>query len=409
MKYKKLLIPLLILSVVSGYCGKLEDFADDFDFIRKNCRTVENLSSRASYRKEFELKMFRLQQEASILEKTAIEIGIRDVTLGSDTKLFLDSINVKSKSKIRQEQYDIRRFAISDIQKQISYLKNLQFSFEERSFVPNQYYMDDLNIQIRFARKWKVCQDIAFSKTAYSPFVVKEYKKRYFSEIEKMARQIEEKLKKDRIKISKDFQLVSHVAMFYSNWNTNMEYVKSDYRAGNRIRMTPEYASRVNEMKIIAESIDRDLDLLAATGFRLMLPDSRFIRQRQQEQERLEKEEKKAARKQEMNQQEKMVAVDNERLEALYQKRKDAVYKSESGINGFSKKLYDNFKALHPMRQQKEMDQICSQYMKESYPAALARSMAAREIYRKYQGKNHGCEETEMLKILNISAKEVAE
>jgi hypothetical protein len=162
-------------------------------------------------------------------------------------------------------------------------------------------------------------------------------------------------------------------------------------------------------MKIIAESIDRDLDLLAATGFRLMLPDSRFIRQRQQEQERLEKEEKKAARKQEMNQQEKMVAVDNERLEALYQKRKDAVYKSESGINGFSKKLYDNFKALHPMRQQKEMDQICSQYMKESYPAALARSMAAREIYRKYQGKNHGCEEAEMLKILNISAKEVAE
>ena len=404
MRLKGILAISVIISAFSAFCDKLDDFAESFEFIVKNCRVVESLASDAQYRKEFELRMFRLNNDAALISKTAIEIGIREISLGIDTKTFLDTIQVRAKSKIQQELYDIRRFAAADIRKQINYLKDLQFSVEDRTFVPSQYYMDDLNVQIRFSRRWKRCQEIAFAKQAFSPFVVKEYRKRYFAEIERLAKLIEEKVNKDNIEISREFQLVTHVINFSRNWDMNMDYLKGNYRYGNRIRMTPEYASKIAEMKLIAENIDKDMDLLAATEFRLLLPDSRFIIRKQKEEEKKQKAAEALEKKN--NRQKKLAKTETltlEQLEKLYQQKKDEVYNSESGINGFTRKHYDNFKGLLPESQQKEMEDLRAKYFKESYPAALARSMAAKDIYTKYQGEDHGCNESEIRAILKIS------
>ena len=146
---KKILFLLCTVFSVSAFCGKLENFADDFNEIVKNARVVENLDSKARYRDDFRLKLFRLQSDASDIQLVATQIGIREITIGFDVKEFIDTINVSKKGKYKRERHETRAFAVSDIRRQIAYLKNLRFSVERRSFVPNKYYVDDLNVQIR--------------------------------------------------------------------------------------------------------------------------------------------------------------------------------------------------------------------------------------------------------------------
>ena len=137
---KKLLFLLCTALTVSSFSGKLENFADDFNEVVKKARIVENLDSQAKYRDDFKLKLFRLQADAADIQLVATEIGIREITLGADIKEYIGTINLDKRGKYKRERHETRSFAIGDIRRQISFLKNLRFSVERRSFVPNKYY-----------------------------------------------------------------------------------------------------------------------------------------------------------------------------------------------------------------------------------------------------------------------------
>jgi hypothetical protein len=175
-----------------------------------------------------------------------------------------------------------------------------------------------------------------------------------------------------------------------------MDYLKKEHKSGRRIRMTPEYKSKLDEMELIATSVDNDLNLLAATQFKHYLPDSRFAQKKTKPEE-----------KKKVNTEPPEESVENdldltpEKLAELYQKKKSEAYHAEAAINGISRKAYDRFKALHPESQQNEMDKIRNKYTKESYPPALARSMAATEIYQKYSGDKNNCSPEEIKQILS--------
>ena len=412
---KQKLIFLSIFSIcLSLFSGKLESFEDDFEFIVKNAKIVERLDSRAKYRDDFRLKLFRLQADASDIQLVATQIGIRDITISKNVKEMIDTINVDRKSNIKRERYENRSFATADIRRQIHYLRNLRFSVEKRTFVPNKSYFDDLNVQIRFSRRWEHCKNIAFSKRVLSQYAISEYNRRYFGEILRLARMIDQKIKKDKIKISDRFQLFHNVNRFVNAWKINADHYEQtkkryndDNHSGN-YRTTPEVEARINEMKLLAQEIENDMNYLAETGFSMYLKDSRFSEKQLLEmKQRLEKQQKeeKALPGHKTDEPPPVLREkpDMKKLTRLYNEKKQVVYQSESKMNGVSQNFYNKYRNLLPERQKKELDSERKRYLDESYPPALARSTAVKKLHLKYGGNNHKCTADELMSIMKVT------
>lgn len=416
---KKFLMLLAITICLSAYCGKLEDFADDFEAIAKNARVVERLDSNARYRNDFKLKLFRLQADAADIQMIATQIGIRDITIGADVKNYISTINIDKKGDIKQEVYETRWFTTGDIRRQIRYLKNLRFSVERRTFVPNKYYLDEINVVLRFSHRWDQCKKIALSQKALSPYAINEYQKRYFNEILKLSRMIDQKVRRDGIKISDRYQLTHNVERFVTAWKinaTHFQATRKRYRDNNHsgdYRSSSTTDARMEEMKLLASEIERDLNYLVESGFTMYLKDKRFSPQQLQEMRaRLNKDRK-------SNQklppapdplsapQPEPVRVDVRKLNRMYDAKKQQIYDSESKMNGVSQAFYNKYRTLLPQKQKLEMDAIMKKYIADSYPPALARSSAVKIIHLKYRGNRHGCTPEELLKLMNLTPGDV--
>ena len=413
---KKLLLLLALVICLTAYCGKLEDFADDFNDIVKNARVVERLDSNAKYRSDFKLKLFRLQAAAADIQMIATQIGIRDITIGSDVKTYISTINVDKKSDIKQETFETRSFAILDIRRQINYLKNLRFSVERRTFVPNKYYLDDLNVVLRFTHRWDSCKKVAFSQRAHSPYAINEYQKRYFNEILKLSRIIDQQITREGIKISDNYQLTHNVARFVSLWKISATHqlatrkrFKDNTHSGN-FRTSAETTAGMDEMKLLASEIERDLNYLVESGFTMYLKDKRFSPEQLQEMRgRLSKDRKanqalpKPKDPDEEMEKPQPVKVNAWKVTRTYNEKKQQIYDSESKMNGVSQSFYNKYRALLPEKQRAEMDAVVKKYVADSYPPALARSSAVKIIHIKYKGNKHGCTPEELLKLMKLS------
>lgn len=407
---------LCMLAAFQVFPAKLDSFEKDFEFVYKNCAVVERLETSADYRKDFSLRVFKLQSDANDIQKVATETGIRDIEIGKFVKDLISTIGVQKKSVPTREMLSVRHFSANDVRRQIRYLKDLHFSYEERVFKPTRYYHDDLNVMIRFLRRWEQCKKIGFSKQSYSKYALEQYRQRYFKEIDRLARLIEQKIRRDKTEISGDFRLVHHVSLFVQNWETNSRFFEKNSRSNTRLNITPEISSRIDEMKLIAVDVEKDLDLLAAAGFSMELPDTKFARDKEKQM----KERNRELQKQEMDLSEARKAakpqkkktpppkIDRKELARIYSRKKQTVYDSESKMNGVSEKLYRNYLDLLPERQQKEMEKYKQEYIEKSYPEALARSTAVKKIHLKYDEKNHGCTDEEMMGILNVKPGDIA-
>ena len=417
---KKYFFILSLVLCLTAYCAKLENFADDFEEIVKKARTVERLDSRAQYRSDFKLKLFRLQADASDIQMVATQIGIRDITIGSDVKNYISTINIDKKADIKQEVYESRSFSIRDIRRQIKYLKNLRFSVERRTFVPNKYYLDDLNVVLRFLHRWDKCKKVAFSKNFHSPFAVAEYQKRYFGEIQKLSRMIDQKVKRDNLKISDRYQLTHNVDRFVTGWKINASHFKesrkryNDNNHSGNYRTSPEVDARLEEMKLLATEIERDLNYLVESGFTMYIKDKRFSPEQLEEmQARLNKDRKAERalpkRKDSIDpaSMKEQVKIDPRKVTRMYNQKKQQIYDSESKMNGVSQSYYNKYKALLPPKQKKEMDTVLKRFIDDSYPPALARSSAVKVIHIKYRDNRHGCKPEELMKLMKITPGDI--
>ena len=416
---KKLLLLLAFVVCLTAYCGKLEDFADDFENIVKNARVVERLDSNARYRNDFKLKLFRLQADAADIQMIASQIGIRDITLGTDVKNYIGTINVDKKADIKQEVYETRSFTTSDIRRQIRYLKNLRFSAERRTFVPNKYYLEELNVVLRFIHRWDQCKKIAFSQRAHSPYAISEYQKRYFNEIQKLSRMIDQQVNREGLKISDRYQLTHNVDRFVTSWKisaTHQHATRKKYRDNSHsgdYRTSSETSAGMEEMKLLASEIERDLNFLVESGFTMYLKDKRFSPgQLKEMNERLNKDKKasqalpKAKDPLELEPP-KTVKVDAWKVNRIYNEKKQQIYDSESKMNGVSQTFYNKYKALLPDNQRAEMDALVKKYVADSYPPALARASAVKIIHLKYKGNKHGCKPEELLKLMKLKPEDI--
>ena len=416
---KKLLLLFVLIFCLTAYCGKLEDFADDFEDVVKNARVVERLDSNARYRSDFKLKLFRLQADAADIQMIAAQIGIRDITIGTDVKTYISTINVDKKGDIKQETYETRSFAVSDIRRQITYLKNLRFSAERRTFVPNKYYLDDLNVVLRFSHRWDQCKKIAFSQRAHSPYAINEYQKRYFNEIQKLARMIDQQLRREGTKISDRYQLTHNVERFVTSWKISATHqqatrkrFKDNTHSGN-FRTSAETSAGMEEMKLLASEIERDLNYLVESGFNMYLKDKRFSPEQLQEMRaRLNKDQKANQTLPKPSDQEepeppKPVKLNAWKVTKIYNEKKQQIYDSESKMNGVSQAFYNKYRALLPDNQRAEMDAIVKKYIADSYPPALARSSAVKIIHIKYKGNKHGCTPEVLLKLMKLTPEDI--
>ena len=407
---KRMIFLLCAILGMTCSAGKLEDFADDFEYVVKHARTVEQLDSKARFRDDFRLKLFRLQAAASDIQLVATKIGIREITIGADVKAMIETINVDRKARIKREKWESRSFAIHDIRRQITYLKNLRFSVERRTFVPNRYYLEDLNVIIRFGRRWDQCKKIAYSKNVLSPYAISEYQKRYFGEIQRLARLLDQKIKRDKIRISENYQLSHNVNRFVTAWKINTEHFEAT-RKRNRdnshsgdYRSSPEVEARLNEMKLLAAEIENDLNYLVESGVVLYLKDERFSpKELEAMMKKFKMQVPGATPPAEEAPAAAPVKVDARKLTRMYNEKKQQIYLSESKMNGVSRDFYIRYRKLLPARQQKELDEEMARYTKESYPPALARSTAVKKIHLKYSGNKHGCSPEEIMEILNLT------
>lgn len=417
---KRLFFLFCAVISTSAFCGKLENFADDFNEIVKNARTVENLDAKAKYRDDFKLKLFRLQADASDIQLVATQIGIRDISLGNDVKEYISTISIDKRDKYKRERHETRSFAVGDIRRQISYLKNLRFSVERRTFVPNKYYLEDLNVMIRFVRRWEHCKRVAFSKHILSPYAISEYQKRYFGEIQRLSRLIDQKVKKDKLEISDRYQLTLNVDRFVTSWKINTNHFEStrkrykDNNHSGNYRTSPEVDARLQEMKLLAEEIEKDLNYLAEAGFSMYLKDKRFSEKQMEEmKKRLKIDTAKERKLPNRNRKEnippapKKIRVNAGKVNRMYNEKKNQIYASESRMNGVSQQYYNRYKALLPAKQKTEMDTELKNYIKRSYPPALARATAVQKLHLKYSGNKHGCSTEELMKLMKITPGDV--
>lgn len=419
MKSKLFLFFILSLTGLTAFCGKLEDFEDDFEDIIKKISTVEQLDSKAKYRNEFRLRLFRLQSAASDIQLVATQIGIREITIGQNVSEMISTINIDKKGYVKQIMREARSFAIGDIRRQIHYLRNLRFSVENRTFVPSKYYMEDLNVLIRFRRRWEVCQRVAYSKRVLSPYAISVYQKRYFSEIDRLARLIDQKLKQDKHKISERYQLLANVNRYISAWKINTKHLvntrkrSKDINHSGNYRESPEIKAQIQEMKLIGEDIEKDLNYLMESGFQMYLKDKRFSQEQLEAmQQKLKRQQSEATAREKADKEAQKEAapvakIDMRELNRMYQTKKYQIYNSESKMNGVSQNYYNRYKALLPKKQKDEMDAELKKMIDQSYPPALARSTAVKKIHLKYSGNRHGCSAEELMTLMKITPGDV--
>ena len=231
---------------------------------------------------------------------------------------------------------------------------------------------------------------------------------------------IDQKVRKDKLNISDRYQLTHNVDRFVSAWKITTSHYETTRKRNNDnnhsgdYRTSPEVESRLEEMKLLAEEIEKDLNYLAESGFSMYLKDTKFSpeqleKMRQRNQKELKKERALPNRKSAYDEdpKPKKVKVDTRKLNRMYNDKKNQIYNSESKMNGVSQQYYNRYKALLPAKQKAEMDAEMKKYVKASYPPALARSTAVKKIHLKYSGNNHGCSADEMMSLMKITPGDV--
>ena len=123
------LLPLFLCA------GKLEDFADDVEYLDKSYKEVEKLPTTSAYKVEYRKRIVGARNRAYELQRAIEKLGIKKTSLDSTLNKMISCMDIDGVTKrgVSTQAGDLATHA-NELRRQITYLQELNYSFEANTF-----------------------------------------------------------------------------------------------------------------------------------------------------------------------------------------------------------------------------------------------------------------------------------
>lgn len=366
-----LLLPGLLLA------GKLEEFADDVEYLDKSYQEVEKLPTSSAYKTEYRKRIVGARNRAYELQRAIEKLGIPKTSLDSTLNKMISCMDIDGVTKrgVSTQAGDRTGYA-NDLRRQISYLQELNYSFESNTFEDPYPESDTYEAVHRFESLLKSAFRITQGKGYVNEGVRKKYDE-IFRDLQTLGKTISMQVQKRQLKLPKGFQLTGNLEAFQTSAEKVLS-VRNRREASNsrklrRLVGEKNYKEAMNTVKYAAERLEYEIDFLKRSNFELRVRKTNL----------LPVSSRAVPSADEITEQPDRLSFSE--LWKKYSAAKEKVFRSESKLRGVSDTFYDNYRKLLTDSQQKELDALREKFLREELSPELARSMAVKTMHTKYR------------------------
>ncbi len=365
------LLPLFLCA------GKLEDFADDVEYLDKSYKEVEKLPTTSAYKVEYRKRIVGARNRAYELQRAIEKLGIKKTSLDSTLNKMISCMDIDGVTKrgVSTQAGDLATHA-NELRRQITYLQELNYSFEANTFEDPYPESNTYEAVYRFESLLKSAYRITQGKNYVNEGIRKKYDET-FEDLLTLGKTMSMQIQKQKLKLPQGFNLVGNLEAFH----TAAEKVLSirnrkDAASSKKLkRLVGEkgYKEALNTVKYAAERLENEIEFLKRANFDMRVRKENLLptggRAVPSEDEITDKPKQQSFAE----------------LWKKYTAAKEKVFRSESKLRGVSETLYNNYKKLLTTPQQEELDALHQKFLKEDLSPELARSMAVKTMHTKYR------------------------
>ena len=365
------LLPFLLCA------GKLEEFADDVEYLEKSYKEVEKLPTTSVYKVEYRKRIVGARNRAYELQRAITKLGITKTSLDSTLNKMIACMDIDgvTRRKVSTQAGDLGTHA-NELRRQITYLQELNYSFEANTFEDPYPESGTYEAVHKFESLLKSAYRITQGKGHVNEGLRKTYDE-ILSDLQKLGKTIDMQIQKRKMKLPPGFHLTENLEAFRTAAEKVLS-VRNRKDAANskklkRLVGEKSYKEALNTVKYAAERLENEIDFLKRSNFELRIRKENLLpvsgRAVQSVDEITDKPEQPS-------------------FAALWKKytaAKEKVFRSESKLRGVSETFYNKYRKLLTTPQQEELDALRQKFLKEELTPELARSMAVKTIHTKYR------------------------
>ena len=365
------LLPVLLCA------GKLEDFADDVEYLDKSYKEMENLPTTSAYKIEYRKRIVGARNRAYELQRALEKLGITRTSLPTTLNKMISCMDIDgvTRRKVSVQAGDIGTHA-NELRRQIAYLQELNYSFEANTFEDPYPESGTYEAVHRFESLLKSAYWITQGKGYVNEGMQKKYEET-FSDLKTLGKTMSMQIQKRKLKLPPGFNLMKNLEAFHTAAEKILA-VRNRRDAANskklkRLIVEKSYKEAVNTAKYAAERLENEIEFLKRANFNM----------------RVRKENLQLATEQTASSEDEITNSPKQlsfaELWKKYTQAKEKVFRSESKLRGVSETFFTSYRKLLTTPQQEELDALQQKFLKEELSPDLARSMAVKTIHTKYR------------------------
>lgn len=389
MKILSLLTGFLLIPLIAGAAGMLDEFESDVNFLDKSYAEIKKAGVKSMFRDEYRSRLTTAIDRAYKLQLSAQKLGIPRITLQATMNKLNACVQVKGVSTggLNRGSGSVAEHA-AELRRQINYLRKLNYSYESGTF--ENPYPDSGSYEAiqHYGNLFRQIYQDAIRKNRLQKSQVERYDEKC-DDFKRLGQSIALKVQMDKIKVPGDFNLTVHMEAFLQNAHKLFsQRAKRDNNDIKKLIKTKNYKDVQSSLEYAAGRLEVDIDFLKRINFsmRIRRHDLQPIYQ---------------------NPQDSKDEIDGSKprpgygsLWKLYTKTKNDLFRSESKLRGVSEEFYKKYRALLTASQGEELDALMKRYLAEELSPELSRSMAVKKLHTKYQYKQDAYSTEELERIL---------
>lgn len=365
------LVPFLLCA------GKLEDFADDVEYLEKSYKEVEKLPTTSAYKVEYRKRLVGAKNRAYELQRAIEKLGIKKTSLDTTLNKMISCMDIGgvANRSVSTQSGNLGTHA-NELRRQIAYLQELNYSFEANTFEDPYPESNTYEAVHRFDALLKS----AYRITQGKGYINEETRKKYdetFNDLMTLGKTMSMQIRKEQLKLPQGFNLIGNLEAFHTAAEKVLT-VRNRKDAANskklkRLTGDKGYKEALNTVKYAAERLENEIEFLKRANFDM----------RVRKENLLPAGGRPILSEDEVTDKPKQHSFAD--LWKKYTEAKEKVFRSESKLRGVSDTFYNNYRKLLTTPQQEELDALRQKFLKEELSPELARSMAVKTIHTKYR------------------------
>ena len=259
------LLPLFLCA------GKLEDFADDVEYLDKSYKEVEKLPTTSAYKVEYRKRIVGARNRAYELQRAIEKLGIKKTSLDSTLNKMISCMDIDGVTKrgVSTQAGDLATHA-NELRRQITYLQELNYSFEANTFEDPYPESNTYEAVYRFESLLKSAYRITQGKNYVNEGIRKKYDET-FEDLLTLGKTMSMQIQKQKLKLPQGFNLVGNLEAFHTAAEKVLSIRnRNDAESRKKLkRLVGEkgYKEALNTVKYAAERLENEIEFLKRANF----------------------------------------------------------------------------------------------------------------------------------------------